>query len=112
MFELTTSDFDGRNNGLDIPRLDMATKSLLSPDISLFQQSEYYLDIEICQWCNNSCRFLEPSLVKYFSSSKTKQHDDLYNKLAYFLAQILCFLCLMFAVFWRFLMFITRNVHF
>ena len=35
MFELAASDFDGRNNGLDIPRSDMATKSLPSPDISL-----------------------------------------------------------------------------
>ena len=26
MFESTASDFDGRNNGLDIPRLDMATQ--------------------------------------------------------------------------------------
>ena len=28
MFELTASDFDGRKNGLDIPRLDMATQTV------------------------------------------------------------------------------------
>ena len=45
MSEMTVSDFDRRNNGFDISRLDMATQTINLADISHFQQSKHYLDI-------------------------------------------------------------------
>ena len=50
MSELTASDFDERNNGLTIPRFDMATQTINLSGYFSFpnEQSEQYLDIYIC----------------------------------------------------------------
>ena len=53
------------------------------------QRNEHFLDILTCHSCSSS--MFEPSKVKYFSSSKITQHDDLYNKLESFLLKFFAF---------------------
>ena len=87
MPELTASDFDRRNNGFDIPQLDMATQTITLSGYFSFPAMSFHS-------CS-SCRFLvclRLHICKIFLIvNKTTQHEDPYNKLASFLHNLFTF---------------------
>ena len=85
--------------------------------INLFEYFSFpanYLDISICHLCR-SCRFtacLSHLKENNFSSSKNKQHEDLYNKFASFSHISFGFSVCISLYNIRAFSHITRNVHF
>ena len=114
MSELTASDFDRRISGLDTPHLHIVTQTITFGGNFSFPTKRTLsgqFDSSFVQQLSFPSMF-EPSNVKYFSSSKTTQHFDVYNKLASFLLKFFAFSACFSVYLGVFLRFKTRYGHF